>query len=330
MKNTRGLVLFSGSLASVLAVQLAQRAGLRELYLLFLRSPFFRNEEGVARTARALKLPLRSVTMKREFLRLPTMDGKAFPCGPCRRVLLERAARILRRHKFDLVVTGEVVGNGGLSAEELALLDEEVGLAGRVFRPLSARLLPPTLAEREGLVDRGGTLDLRAEDSLLTRLPGLAQELGISLRVSERHCLLADPVFAQRCQELGRDRNLRFTANLLQLLEFPHLFRLPYGTVLVVATTPAEQVRLQDLFLPEDVRLYLALPGSPLGLVRGPWTKLPPEAREHVVRVAAQKLLMLGGFNTSLAFTVCFRTEEAEETTRLRLAPLQGGFSLVN
>ncbi len=314
----------------MVAVHLAQRVGLRDLNLLFFRSPFFRNEEGVARTARALKLPLRSVTLKREFLRLPAVDGEVFPCGSCRRVLLERAARIVRRHKFDLVITGEVLEKGGLSAEALARLDEAVGLAGRVLRPLSAKLLPPTSAEREGRVDRERFLDLRAGDALEARLAQLAQDLGISQGVSERHCLLADPVFAQRCQELGREGDLRFTANLLQLLEFPHLFRLPYGSVLVVATTPAEQVRLQDLFLPEDVRLYLALPGSPLGLLRGPWTKLSPEAREHVLHLAARKLLVLGGFEPGLACTVCFRTEQAEETSRLRLTSLQEGFSVVN
>lgn len=311
-------------------MQLAQRAGARDLHLLFFRSPFFRNEEGVARTARALGLPLRSVTMKREFLKLPSLDGETFPCGPCRTVLLERAGRILRRHKFDVLVTGEVAGSGGLSAEALQKLDEKLGLAGRVLRPLSAQLLPPTLAEVEGLVDRGHFLDVSAGAPLEARFHKLARDLGISLDVSARHCLLADPVYAQRCQELGKDRNLRFTANLLQLLEFPHLFRLPYGTVLVVATTPAEQVRLQDLFLPEDVRLYLALPGSPLGLLRGPWTRLSPEAREHVIHLAARKLLLLGGFEPGLACTVCFRTEEAEETARLRLTPLREGFSAVN
>lgn len=325
-------MLFSGSLASALAVRLAQRAGLRDLHLVFFHSPFFRDEERVARVARALGFPLRTITVKREFLRLPGRGRGPFPCGACRGLLLEKAARLLRRRGFDLVVTGEVVGRGGLSPEALEGLDASVGLAGRVLRPLSAKLLSPTLAEVEGAVDREALLDLSADGSLRSKLVPLAQGLGLSPRVSGRLCLLADPVFAQRVQEFGQDHHSLFTANFVRLLEFPHLFRLPYGAVLAVATTPAEQVRLQELFLPEDVRLYVSLPGSPLGLLRGPWAKLPPQARERVLALAARKLLALGGFDADRAWTVCFRAEAAEETGRLRVLPkpLREGLSWVN
>lgn len=327
------MALFSGSLASALAVRAAQAAGIADLQLVFFRSPFFLNEEGVARLAQSLGLPLRSITLKREFLRLRDVDGLAFPCGSCRKVLLERAGRLLRRRKFDVVVTGEIVGKGALSAEDLTKLDEEAGLAGRVLRPLSAKLLPPTALEQEGQINRHALLDLSASDPRLEgKLNALAKALGLPPRPKARRCLLSDPFFARRCQEFGRDRYLRFTANFVRLLEFPHLFRLPHGAVLVVATTPAEQVRLQDLFLPEDVRLYVPLPGSPLGLLRGPWARLTPEARGCVVRLAAQKLLILGGFDPNKPWTVCFRAEEAEETARLQLSPqpLQDGLCTVN
>lgn len=286
----------------------------------------------MARAARELGLPLRFVTVKREFLRLPKRDGGGFPCGICRRTLLERAGRLLRRRRFDLLVTGEVVGQAGLSAEDLQRLDEAVGLEGRVLRPLSAKLLPPTWAEAEGFLEREALWDLHADGSLKVRLVHLAPRLGLSPKLGGRLCLLSDPVFAQRCRELGADGNVVFTANFVQLLEFPHLFRLPHGAVLAVATGPAEQVRLQELFLPEDVRLYIPLPGSPLGLLRGPWAKLSPGVRDWIVELAAQKLLALGGFEAGRPWTVCFRTEEAEETRRLRVSPqaLREGLSPVN
>ncbi len=314
----RGVVLFSGSLASLLAAKIAEKAGVTELSYVFFRSPFFEGEERVLYSANKLGINLRCVTLKRAFLRLPEVDGQLFPCSPCRRILLARAARLLRVKKFDLVITGEVVGKGGLGKEELLSLDEEVGLSGRVLRPLSAKLLPPTVAEEMGLVRRDFLGELTAEN-LEVKLPKLAEETGVSAKGNGRHCLLSDPLFARRFQEFGKEAVL--TVNFLRLLEFPNVVRLGPGRILVVALTPAERVRLGDLFLPEDVRLYVPLPGSPLGLLRAPWAKIPPEEREELLRQAAAHLLALAGFSPERPCTVCFRPEEAEETARLVVTP---------
>jgi len=314
----RAVVLFSGSLANLLAARIAEKAGVTELSYVFFRSPFFEGEERVLYGAAKLGISLRCVTLKRAFLRLPEVDGQLFPCGPCRRILLARAARLLRVKKFDLVITGEVVGKGGLGKEELLSLDEELGLRGRVLRPLSAQLLPPTWAEEAGLIRRDLLGDLSADD-LEPRLQRLAKEMGISAKGNGRHCLLNDPLFARRFQAFGKEGVL--TVNFLRLLEFPNVVRLGPGRILVVALTPAEKVRLGDLFLPEDVRLYVPLPGSPLGLLRAPWAKIPPEEREKLVREAAAHLLALAGFPPERPCTVCFRPEEAEETARLSVLP---------
>jgi len=284
----------------------------------FFRSPFFEGEERILYSANKLGITLRCVTLKRAFLRLSEVNGQLFPCGPCRRILLARAARLLRVKKFDLLITGEVVGKGGLGIEELLSLDEELGLSGRVLRPLSAKLLPPTLPEEMGLLRRDLLGDLTVE-GLEARLRAWAEEMGINAKVNGRHCLLSEPLFARRFQIFGKEAVL--TVNFLRLLEFPNVVRLGPGRVLVVALTPAEQVRLSDLFLPEDVRLYVPLPGSPLGLLRAPWAKMSPGEREELLQRAAAHLLALAGFSPERPYTVCLRPGEAEETTRLSVAP---------
>lgn len=314
----RAVVLYSGSLSSILAAKLVQRAGYLDLFFVFFRSPFFRGEDAISQEAKRLGFSLRCITLKRAFLRLPQEDGALFPCRACRRILLARAARLFRRRKFDLLITGEIVGKGGLGQAELLALDEELGLNGWVLRPLSAKLLPPTQAERDGALDRNQFLDLTVEDAE-SHLGQLAVSLGISPRADGRYCLLRDPVFAHRCQIFARDGAL--TANFARLLEFPHLLRLGPGRLLVIASTPAEQVRLQELFLPEDVRLYIPLPGSPLGLLRAPWVKIGPEERTELITQAAAHLLALAGFPEDRPWTVCFRAEEAEETARLQVWP---------
>ncbi len=311
-----------------MAARLAQKAGCTDLSFVFFRSPFFRGEEGLYQEAKRLGFSLRFVTLKRAFLRLPQENGHPFPCGVCRRILLSRAARLLRGRRFDAVVTGDIVGQGGLGGAELLALDEGLGLGGRVLRPLSAQLLPPTRFEQEGIVDRGFFLGLTAEGAQ-ARLQELASSLGVPGALNGRHCLLRSSEFAQRCRVFAGEAP--FTANFVRLLEFPHLVRLGSGRVLVVAFTPAEQVRLQELFLPEDVRLYIPAPGSPLGLLRAPWTKIAPEERMALVQQAATHLLALGGFPPHRPWTVCFRAEDAEETAQLRVGPrsLQAQESLV-
>lgn len=289
--------------------------------VVYFRSPFFRGEERVEGSAQRLGIdPIRLLTLKRDFLRLPQhQDGFPFPCGACRRVLLSRAARILRRWGLNLVVTGEVVGAGGLSRDDLLRLEVETGLVGRVLRPLSAHLLPPTLAEATGYVDRAKLLGLDAEAVGAEGLLGIAQELALPQRERGRVCLLANPVFAQRCLAFGEDGPL--TANFIRLLEFRHVYRLGEEVAVVVATSPAEQAKLQEVFLPDDVRLYVAAAGSPLSLIRAPWHVLTPAKRAKVLSQAAQLLLALANFPEDRPWTVCFRGEDEDETQRMTVVP---------
>lgn len=253
-----------------------------------------------------------SVTLKKRFLALLRRPEAPFPCGRCRRLLLERAGRLRRRLGVDLVVTGEVVGRGGLGAEELLVLDRAVGLEGRVIRPLSARQLPPTPAEEAGLVDRSWFLDLRADFK-----GGALARVGGRLPVSGRVCLLADPAFVGRLQALGEAH--RFTENHVELLRFPHCYPLGRGSLVVVALTPGEQERLSPLFLPSDVRLYVQVPRSPLALLRAPWASLTPEERLQVVGAGAERMAQAAGLPLGPGWELRFRWEWEGETHRMRL-----------
>ena len=59
----------------------------------------------------------------------------------------------------------------------LDLIEREAGLEGKLVRPLSARLLPPTEAEKEGWIDRNALLAISGR----SRKPQikLAEEKGL-------------------------------------------------------------------------------------------------------------------------------------------------------
>jgi tRNA U34 2-thiouridine synthase MnmA/TrmU len=56
----------------------------------------------------------------------------------------------------DFLFTGEVLGERPMSQHGPALrtIAKEAGLEGKLLRPLSAKLLPETEAEKKGLIDR--------------------------------------------------------------------------------------------------------------------------------------------------------------------------------
>ncbi|RLE31485.1 hypothetical protein DRJ54_00165 [Candidatus Acetothermia bacterium] len=311
----KALVLYSGSLASKAALRLAQGVPGLELRVIYFRSPFFSDPEDLGDHMYPPGGGLATKTLKREYLRIAMGGGGLpFPCGACRWVLLSRAARLLRRARLDYVITGEIVGKGGLGVGELARLDQEVGLAGRVIRPLSGGLLPRTRAEELGHWPAAALFDLTVEEP--ERLAALARRLGLPPGVeAQERCSLADPIYLARLKQV-LEEGLP-TVNTLRLLSFKHFFYFPPDLKVVVALAPEEQAELQTLFLPQDVRLYFPIPRSPLVLARADWSKRGESEREAAVLSAAQLALALAGFPVGEPCELCFRFEWEEETRRL-------------
>src|SRR5262245_5867546 len=101
------------------------------------------------------------------------------PCVDCRLMMLSWANETPEREEAGFLVTGEVLNQRPMSQtrERFRQIDRELGLAGRVLRPLSAKLLEPTLAEKEGVVDRSRLLDISGRGR--TRQYELAARYGI-------------------------------------------------------------------------------------------------------------------------------------------------------
>jgi tRNA U34 2-thiouridine synthase MnmA/TrmU len=84
------------------------------------------------------------------------------PCLDCKGFMVKKAREWMETHGFDFIVTGEVIGQRPMSQRKdtMPVVARESGAFDRLLRPLCARLLPPTLPEREGWVDREKLLDL--------------------------------------------------------------------------------------------------------------------------------------------------------------------------
>lgn len=190
----------------MLAVKVLQEQGIEVIGVTF-ESPFFGSDRA-RRAARALGVPLRVVDIGEELLEVVRRPrhgrGSGMnPCIDCHALMLRKAAEVMRKEGAAFLFTGEVLGQRPFSQTRgaLRLVERESGLEGLVLRPLSAKLLPETLPERRGWVDRNRLLDLRGRGR--KRQMELAERYGIEEYPSPAGgCLLTEPAYARRLKDL--------------------------------------------------------------------------------------------------------------------------------
>ena len=160
----------------------------------------------------------------------------------------------------------------------LDLVERKSGLAGRLLRPLSAQLLPPTLPEQEGLVDRARLLGLSGRRRLAQL--ALAQQYGIhDYPPPAGGCFLTRPDSARRLRDLlGRRPN--FSRRDFDLVRLGRHFRPSPQARIIVGRDAEENARIVALAEEGDLLLEVAGIGSPVTLLRG-------EANAETVRLAA-------------------------------------------
>jgi len=208
-KKTRALIIFSGGLDSLLAAQLLGGQGLEVTGLTF-ESHFF-NAQQARVSAQLIKLPLLVQDFSPDHLEIVKNPrhgrGKTHnPCIDCHKLMLLEAWKIKQSQGFDILASGEVLGQRPLSQtkKSLDLIDRQlkkVSAEIEVLRPLSAQLLAETHYEKMGLVDRTKLSSIQGRNR--KQQLALAQELGISdFPTPSGGCLLTVPEFSRKLQLL--------------------------------------------------------------------------------------------------------------------------------
>lgn len=189
----------------------------------------------------------------------------ANPCIDCKILMLKKARDLLETLKADFVATGEVLGQRPMSQNKKALeiIEEESGLKGLLLRPLSAKLLSPTLPERQNLVKRDELLDLRGKQ----RKPQL--ELAKRFKLEEiptpaGGCLLTDLQIGGRVLKVIKEKR-RLDIKTCELLVMGRHF-MEEGLWIVLGRDQKENEKIREIaqhFFP----LYTLSVSSPLALV---------------------------------------------------------------
>lgn len=138
------------------------------------------------------------------------------PCLDCKLLMITRAVRLLKEQGFAFLISGEVLGQRPMSQRKDTLPLATKVTDDLIVRPLSAKLLPPTLPEREGWINR----DLLCDFSGRGRQPqmDLARKFGFKeFPQPAGGCLLTDPNFSHRLRDL-MDHRLNQDYSLADIL----------------------------------------------------------------------------------------------------------------
>jgi len=275
----KAIALLSGGLDSTLAAQVMIEQGIELEAINFMTLFCTCTNRGATclasqQAVETLGIPLKVFNVSEEYLQVVKHPKHGYgrnlnPCIDCRIFMLKKAKVYMGESGSSFIVTGEVLGQRPMSQRKDAMhmIEKEAGLEGFILRPLSAKVLPITVPEREGWVDREKLLTIQGR----SRKPQikLAEHFGIhDYPCPAGGCLLTDPGFAQRMKDL-MDHDLDFSINDVYLLKMGRHFRFSQTVKLVVGRNEEENQKIQTFSKNGDLLLKVSAFSGPLCLLRG-------------------------------------------------------------
>jgi hypothetical protein len=218
--------------------------------------------------------------------------ANANPCVDCRIFMMKKAKAIMEAEGADFIFTGEVLGQRPKSQrrDTLWVIEREAGLKGRLVRPLSARLLPPSIPEQEGILDRARLGDISGRGRV--RQIAMANELGLAEwpQPAGGCCFLTDESFSRKFFDILGQRQAAGAPRTIDrddvvLMTTGRHFRLSPTVKLIVGRTEVENATLETYAGATRARLVAAHLAGPVGLVEGVATW---EERQLAARILAR------------------------------------------
>jgi tRNA-specific 2-thiouridylase len=280
MTKVKAISLFSGGLDSILATELVRRQGI-EVIAYNLKTPFGTTKKGdkseAQQGAEQLKVPLVVQSFDKQYIKMLRHPKHGYgkninPCVDCKIFILKMAKKYAQEVGANFLFTGEVLGERPMSQQGPALktIAKESGLEGKLLRPLSAKLMAETEAEKKGLIDRNNLLSISGRG----RKPQmqLAKEFGITVYPSPAGgCLLTCEEYAKKLGDLFENKK-NITSADIELLRVGRHFRVGKNKF-IVGRNQAENLYLTGHKAKGDYYFELADIVGPNTLLQGPKTK---------------------------------------------------------
>ncbi|MFH1857847.1 MAG: 7-cyano-7-deazaguanine synthase [Candidatus Omnitrophota bacterium] len=248
--NPKAVSLLSGGLDSTLATKIVLNQGIEVAAIHFSLPWGCCNRSAANEVARRFGISLMVLKLCEDYvemIRNPKYGyGRAMnPCVDCRIYMYRKARKYMETIGASFLITGEVLGQRPKSQmrDSLRIIERECGLSRLILRPLSAKLLEPTIPEELGVVDRSKLLDISGRSRRMQM--ALAAEEGIrEYPTPAGGCLLTDENFSRRLKDLFGHRQ-DVTVEEMELLRIGRHFRLNPGLKAVVGRNESENELLE-------------------------------------------------------------------------------------
>ncbi len=218
--------------------------------------------------------------------------ANANPCVDCRIFMMKKAKEVMEREGADFIFTGEVLGQRPKSQrrDTLWAIEKESGLVGRLVRPLSAKLLPPSIPEQEGILDRSRLGDISGRGRI--RQIAMAKAMGLAEwpQPAGGCCFLTDESFSRKFFDILGQREAAGAPRTIDrddvvLMTTGRHFRLSPTVKLIVGRSEVENATLESYAGTTRARLAAANHAGPVGLVEG---EASWEERQLAARILAR------------------------------------------
>ncbi len=276
-RQIRALGLSSGGLDSILSAMILKAQNIDVTWVTF-ETPFF-SPDAALKASEQTGIPLIVEEITDIYMGMlkspPAGYGKNMnPCMDCHALMFSLAGRFMEKQGFDFLFSGEVLGQRPMSQTRNSMnyVEKHSGFKGRILRPLSAKVIPETLMEAQGMVDREKLYAITGR----SRKPqmDLAASLGIlDYPPSGGGCLLTDKGFSDRLRDMLHIQKTYGKRDMYLLRHGRHL-RLDNKTKIVVGRSQADNIQIARMFNPDTDLLikHNALPGptvlAPLNISR--------------------------------------------------------------
>ncbi len=289
-KQPKAVALISGGLDSMLAVKVLQEQGVHVEGINFYTGFCVEGHTHAIRkhdqkkekrnnalwVAEQLGIKLHIIDVIEEYKEVLTNPQYGYganlnPCLDCKSFMVKKAREWMDEHGFDFIFTGEVVGQRPMSQrkETMPIVAKQCGSDERLLRPLCAKLLPETLPEREGWVDREKLLDFNGR----SRKPqiALAAQFGFDeyAQPAGGCCFLTDEAYSTKLGDLWKQRGSKnYDLDDIMLLKVGRHIR-PHDHFKVIIGREEGENNFMNGYRKQFTHMHATSHHGPLALIDG-------------------------------------------------------------
>jgi tRNA-specific 2-thiouridylase len=203
---------------------------------------------------RRMDVPFQTLDITEPFMDVMRNPAHGFgsgvnPCIDCHLFMLKEAKKRMEAVGAEFVVTGEVVGQRPMSQHKPTLfhIEKSAGLKRLILRPLSAKILPVTIPEEMGWVDRERLFGISGRGR--KEQEALAKRFGIGEYFQPAGgCILTDPFYAKRIKAFIRYRGQNaLTSDVMKLCRYGRHFWIDGRVWVVVGRDEEDNASIEKL-----------------------------------------------------------------------------------